>query len=131
WRAPSIATRPGLKAVELFDAVHAGKIKAIWIMATNPVVSMPDADRIGEALARCALVVVSDCVRHTDTTRCADVLLPAAAWGEKSGTVTSSELRISRQRPSLAPAGESRPDWRIVCGVARRMGFASGFEYRS
>src|SRR5690606_15041147 len=60
-----------------------------------------------------------------------DVLLPAAAWGEKSGTVTSSERRISRQRPFLAPAGESRPDWRIVCGVARRMGFASGFEYRS
>lgn len=131
WRAPHIATRPGLRAVELFDAVHAGKIKAIWIMATNPVVSMPDADRVADALERCPFVVVSDCFRHADTARYADVLLPAAAWGEKSGTVTNSERRISRQRPFLEPAGESRPDWRIVCDVARGMGFGRAFTYRS
>lgn len=131
WRAPHIATRPGLRAVELFDAVHAGKIKAIWIMATNPVVSMPDADRVADALERCPFVVVSDCFRHADTARYADVLLPAAAWGEKSGTVTNSERRISRQRPFLEPAGESRPDWRIVCDVARGIGFGRAFTYRS
>jgi len=130
WQAPNVATRPGLKAVELFDAVHAGRIKAVWIMATNPVVSMPDADRVAEALARCPLVVVSDCIRHTDTTRYAHVLLPAAAWGEKSGTVTNSERRISRQRPFLEPAGESRADWRIICDVARRMGFGRAFAHR-
>ncbi len=131
WRAPAIATRPGKKAVELFEAVESGQIKAIWIMATNPVVSMPDADRVAAALARCPLVVVSDCVRETDTTRYADVLLPAATWGEKSGTVTNSERRITRQRAFVEPPGESRPDWWIVTQVARRMGYGAAFRYRS
>ncbi|HEX6997681.1 MAG TPA: molybdopterin-dependent oxidoreductase [Gammaproteobacteria bacterium] len=131
WGAPAVATRPGLEAVELFDAVHDGRVKALWIMSTNPVVSMPDADRVAEALRRCELVVVSDCVRRTDTTELAHVLLPAAPWGEKSGTVTNSERRISRQRAFLPPAGESRPDWWIVTEVARRMGFGAAFPYRT
>ena len=97
----------------------------MWIMSTNPVVSMPDADRVRGALERCELVVVSDCVRETDTTACAHVLLPAAAWGEKDGTVTNSERRISRQRPFLPEPGESRADWWIVTEVARRMGFGA------
>jgi assimilatory nitrate reductase catalytic subunit len=98
-------------------------------MSTNPVVSLPDAERVRRALARCELVVVSDCVRATDTTAYAHVLLPAATWGEKSGTVTNSERRISRQRPFLPLPGEARPDWRIVTEVARRMGFAAAFPY--
>jgi assimilatory nitrate reductase catalytic subunit len=130
WRAPRIAKRPGLKAVELFEALDRRAIKALWVMCTNPAVSMPNADMVERALRGCELVVVSDCTR-TDTTACADVLLPAAAWGEKSGTVTSSERRISRQRAFLAPAGESRPDWWIVTEVARRMGFEAAFPYRS
>jgi assimilatory nitrate reductase catalytic subunit len=131
WNAPNVALRPGLKAVELFEAVERGTVKAIWIMATNPVVSMPDADRVRRALERCELVVVSDCVRDTDTTRCADILLPAATWGEKSGTVTNSERRISRQRQFLPVPAEARPDWWIVTQVARRMGFAPAFDYES
>src|SRR5215471_11436087 len=131
WKAPRIATTPGLKAVDLFDALDAGRIKAIWIMSTNPVVSMPDAERVRRALERCELVVVSDCVRETDTTACADVLLPAATWGEKSGSVTNSERRISRQRKFLPEPGESRADWWIVAEVARRMGFGAAFDYRS
>ena len=131
WRAPRVATRPGLKAVELFEAMHAKTIKAVWIMATNPVVSLPDADRVREALERCELVVVSDCVGVTDTTALAHVLLPAAAWGEKDGTVTNSERRISRQRAFLPPPGEAQPDWWIVCEVAKRMGFVQGFSYDS
>ena len=131
WNAPRIAQRPGLKAVEMFDAIGTGRIKAVWIVSTNPVVSMPDADRVADALAHCPLVVVSDCIRATDTTRYADVLLPAAAWGEKSGTVTNSERRISRQRAFLEMPGESRPDWWIVTEVARRMGFGGAFAYRS
>jgi len=130
WNAPHVATRPGLKAVELFDAIDSGSIRAVWIMSTNPVVSMPDADKVRRALERCDLVVVSDCVRRTDTTECADVLLPAAAWGEKSGTVTNSERRISRQRAFLPPPGASRPDWWIVSRVAQRMGFTDAFAYR-
>ena len=129
WRSPSVASRPGLKAVDLFEAMHAGRIKAVWIMATNPVVSLPDANRVREALQRCELVVVSDCVADTDTAALADVLLPAATWGEKDGTVTNSERRISRQRRFLTPPGEARPDWWIVCEVAKRMGFAQEFPY--
>ncbi len=130
WSAPRVATAPGLKAIDLFAALDQGRIKAIWIMSTNPVVSMPDADRVRRALERCELVVVSDCVRNTDTAACAHVLLPAATWGEKSGTVTNSERRISRQRQFLPPPGESRADWRIVADVARRMGFGAQFDYR-
>lgn len=131
WNAPHIASRPGLKAVELFEAVADGRIRALWIMATNPAVSLPEADGVRAALARCPFVVVSDCVRHTDTTVHAHVLLPAAAWGEKDGTVTNSERRISRQRAFLPAPGEARPDWWIVTEVARRMGFEAAFAYRS
>ena len=129
WRAPTIATRPGLKAVDMFRAVDDGRIKAVWIMATNPVVSLPDADRAREALRNCELVVVSDCIADTDTTACARVLLPAAAWGEKEGTVTNSERRISRQRTFLSPPGEARPDWWIVCEVAKRLGYSEAFDF--
>ena len=131
WQSPTMATQPGRKAVDMFDAIAAGTIKAVWIMSTNPIVSLPDADRARAALERCELVVVSDCQRHTDTTRHAHVLLPAAAWGEKSGTVTNSERRISRQRPFMDAPGESRPDWLQVCQVAQRMGFAEAFNFAS
>jgi len=129
WHSPVIARKPGLKAVELFDAIDQGKIKAVWIMATNPIVSMPDADAARRALSNCQLVVVSDCMRRTDTTRFADVLLPAAAWGEKDGTVTNSERVISRQRAFLTCPGEARPDWWIVCEVARLLGFGEAFGF--
>ena len=129
WRSPVIAQKPGLKAVDLFNSVASGDIKAIWIMATNPVDSMPDADLVRGALAACPFVVVSDVIERTDTTGAAHVLLPAAAWGEKDGTVTNSERRISRQRAFLATPGEARADWRIICEVASRLGFADAFAY--
>ena len=130
WRSPVIADKAGLKAVEMFDAMADGRIKAVWIMSTNPLVSLPDVNRARAALDACDLVVVSDCMRHTDTTRHGHVLLPATAWGEKDGTVTNSERRISRQRPFLPAPGSARSDWRTVCDVARRMGFG-GFDYTS
>jgi len=129
WQSPRIADKPGLKAVELFDAVGEGRIKALWIMATNPAVSLPDADKVRAALAGCELVVCSDIVERTDTNAYAHVLLPALGWGEKDGTVTSSERRVSRQRPFLPAPGEARADWRVVCEVARRMGFERGFDF--
>ena len=129
WNAPNIASAPGLKAVDMFQAIASGKIKAVWIMGTNPAVSLPDADRVRDALLACELVVVSDCVRHTETTACADILLPALAWGEKDGTVTNSERCISRQRTFLPAPGEAKADWWIVCQVARRLGFAGEFSY--
>jgi len=131
WNSPKMADTPGLKAVDLFEAVHHRRIKAIWIMATNPVVSMPDADKVRDALRRCELVVVSDCVQQTDTCRLAHVLLPAAAWGEKEGTVTNSDRHISRQRSFLPLPGEARPDWWIISQVAQRMGHARDFNFSS
>ena len=130
WRSPRIANKQGPKAVEMFDRVHDGRIKAVWIMATNPVVSLPDADKVRASLERCELVVVSDCMANTDTAKLAHVLLPALAWGEKDGMVTNSERTISRQRPFLPPPGEARADWRIVCDVARAMEF-DGFDFVS
>ena len=100
-------------------------------MATNPVVSLPESERVRAALLQCELVIVSDCIENTDTTACADVLLPATGWGEKDGTVTNSERRISRQRALLAPAGEARHDWWIISEVAKRLGFADAFHYDS
>jgi len=131
WKSPRIADMPGLKAVDLFDAVGEGRIKALWIMATNPAVSLPDADRVRDAISRCDFVVVSDCVADTDTAALAHVLLPAAAWGEKDGTTTNSERRISRQRAFVRPPGEAKPDWWIVSQVAARMGYAASFDYAS
>ena len=128
WQAPRLAPRPGLKAVEMFEAVMDGRIRAIWIMATNPADSMPRANRVRAALAACPFVVVSDCW-PTDTTALAHIVLPAAAWGEKDGTVTSSERRISRQRPHCACVGQSRPDWWQMAQVARRMGHAAAFAW--
>ncbi len=129
WSSPCMARKPGLKAVDLFDAIHDGTVKAVWIIATNPIVSLPDADKARAALQRCEFVVVSDVVRDTDTTQLADVLLPALAWGEKDGTVTNSERRISRQRRFLPWPGEAKPDWWALAEVGKRMGHADGFNY--
>jgi len=129
WQTNTLTKKEGLKAVELFNAVDEGKIKAIWIMATNPVVSMPNHEKIAQALAKCPLVIVSDCVESNDTLQYADVILPAQSWGEKSGTVTNSERRISRQRPFLQPFGEAKADWWIISEVAKRMGFSKQFSY--
>ncbi len=129
WQAPNICHQPGYKAVDLFAAVQRGDIKAIWIMATNPVVSMPEANRVKAALEACPLVVVSDIVTHTDTIACADIVLPATGWSEKDGTVTNSERCISRQRALLPAPGLARHDWQIICDVAQAMGFAEHFSY--
>ncbi|WP_454744355.1 nitrate reductase [Ciceribacter selenitireducens] len=131
WNAPTMAEKPGLKAVDMFQAVADGRIKALWIMSTNPVVSMPDADAVKAAIAACPFVVVSDIMRDTDTTRLAHVLLPATGWGEKDGTVTNSERRISRQRAFLPAPGDARPDWWQLAEVGRRMGFAKAFAFAS
>ena len=131
WNASSMAQKQGLKVVDLIDAIDAGKVKAIWIMATNPAVSVPDANKVRAALKKCDLVVVSDCISNTDTTELADILLPASAWGEKSGTVTNSERRISRQRQFLPTVGEAKDDWWIMSEVAHRMGFSEAFSYET
>ncbi|MBM0207625.1 molybdopterin-dependent oxidoreductase [Micromonospora sp. STR1s_5] len=117
WNAPRVAEHEGLKAVALFDAIESGRIKALWIMATNPLVSMPEAGRVAAALAKLELLVVSENVAANDTvSRGAHILLPAAAWGEKDGTVTNSERRISRPARCPGPSRGGAPDWWIVTG---------------
>ncbi|MEG0482051.1 MAG: molybdopterin-dependent oxidoreductase [Acinetobacter sp.] len=130
WHSPTIAKQAGLKAVDLFEAVESGKIKAIWIMATNPVVSLPNADQVKRALEKCEFVVVSDICKDTDTTQYADVLLPALGWGEKDGTVTNSERRISRQRAFLDIPEQAKADWWSVSQVAKKLGF-QGFDFEN
>lgn len=130
WQSPHIASKPGLCAVDLFEAVNNGSIKAIWIIGTNPVDSVPDANRVARALDACPLVIVSDVCANTDTAAYANVLLPAQPWGEKDGTVTNSERCISRQRAIRKPVDSARPDWWIVSAVACRMGFTAGFTYQ-
>ncbi len=130
WQTETLASHPGLKAIDMFDAIEAGQIKVLWVMATNPAVSLPDSDRINKILSNCEHVIVSDCIADSDTLRHADIALPAQGWGEKSGTVTNSERRISRQRKLLPSPGQAKPDWWILCEVAKRMGFADTFSFR-
>jgi assimilatory nitrate reductase catalytic subunit len=116
----------------MFEAIARGEIKALWVIGTNPAVSLPDADVVREALKKLELFVVSENVRSNDTVEAGPhVLLPALAWGEKSGTVTNSERRISRQRSFLPAPGEARPDWWILSEVAKRLGFGAAFDYKS
>ncbi|SMC22972.1 assimilatory nitrate reductase (NADH) alpha subunit apoprotein [Andreprevotia lacus DSM 23236] len=123
WGVPAerLSPRPGLPAVAMFDALREGKIKAIWIACTNPAHSMPDLGPVREALQHAEFVVLQEAYTNTDTAAFADVLLPAASWGEKNGTVTNSERRISRVRAAIAAPGEARPDWWIAAEAGRRM----------
>ncbi|KMT64295.1 nitrate reductase [Catenovulum maritimum] len=130
WQSPTISTEMGAKAVDMFEKIQNGDIKAVWIMATNPAVSLPNGNSVADALKNCPLVVVSDCNENTDTSAWADVRLPATGWSEKNGTVTNSERRISRQRGLLPPSGQAKHDWQIICEVAKAMGFEQGFDYQ-
>lgn len=130
WQAPNLVTGEGLKAVDMFEAVADGRIKALWVMCTNPAVSLPRADAVRGALRRLDALIVSESHAGIDgLLEGAHVAFPAAPWGEKDGTVTNSERRISRQRAFLPVHGEARPDWRIVCDVAAELGFGEAFAY--
>lgn len=135
WGVPAVPERPGKTAVEMFDALRSGEIKAVWIACTNPVQSLPDSQAVRAALARADFVVVQEAFRDAEICDFADVLLPAAAWAEKEGTVTNSERRISRVRAAVPPPGEARPDWQIAADFAHRLqarlGRKLAFEYDS
>jgi len=129
WGLGPISARPGLPAVELFDALADGRVKAVWIVATNPAVSVPDSARVRAALERAELVVVQDAHHPTETSALAHAVLPAAAWPEKEGTMTNSERRVSLVRRALDPPGEARPDWAIFAEAARRLGGGAAFAW--
>ncbi|CAN5910424.1 nitrate reductase [soil metagenome] len=125
----SVQQEPGLPATEMFRALDEGETKLMWVVATNPAVSMPDLSRTKRALRNAEFVVVQDAY-PTETTQFADLVLPAAQWGEKAGTMTNSERRVSLVQKVVEPVGEARADWEIFADVAHRMGFGSDFTWR-
>jgi ferredoxin-nitrate reductase len=129
WGVESVPSKPGLTAVELFRAVKSGQVKAVWIIATNPIESLPDAQLVQEALQAAELVVVQDCY-PTATSEHAHVILPAATWLEKSGTMTNSERRIMLLQPAATAPGEAMPDAEIICRFAAAMGHGQAFAYK-
>ena len=133
WQVPpeTIQPQPGADAVTMFQKIEAGEIKAVWIIGTNPVASMPNRSRVIAALQRAELVIVQDAFHPTETTRYADILLPGALWAEAEGTMVNSERNVTLMPAAVAPPGEALPDWQILAEVARRMGFGSFFNYTS
>lgn len=135
WQTSRVARKPGLKAVDMFEAVERGDIKVIWIMATNPVVSMPDNLFVRRALEKCPMVIVSDITVDSDIAQYANLLLPAAGWGEKQGMVTNSDRMLTRQRQFIAAQGEAKSDWRAISEVAAKLSLLlkqeNGFDFQS
>ncbi|MEO5681031.1 MAG: molybdopterin-dependent oxidoreductase [Chitinophagaceae bacterium] len=132
WRVPlgSIQATPGLTATEMFDALNDGKLKAIWILCTNPLVSLPDVRKAENGLKKAKFVVVQETSSRPETLRYADVILPAASWAEKEGTMTNADRRISYLNKITAAPGEALPDAEIICRFAQKMGF-EGFDYKN
>ncbi|WP_354700793.1 molybdopterin-dependent oxidoreductase [Paraconexibacter sp. AEG42_29] len=129
--APGISPAPGIPATQLVEALEAGTVKAVWIVATNPVVSQPDAQRFTAALRRADLVVVQDAYHPTETSSVAHVVLPAAQWPEKEGTMTNSERRVALVRKAIDPPGDALPDWEIFARLGRAMGHKAAFGWKS
>ncbi len=126
WGVPEVSARPGLTAVEMFEAAADGQLKALWIACTNPAQSMPDQKTVRRAFERAEFVIVQEAFETAATCELADLLLPATTWGEKEGTVTNSERRISRVRAAVPPAGQARHDWQIACAIGQRLAVALG-----
>jgi ferredoxin-nitrate reductase len=131
WGVPSIPEKPGLTATEMFDSLLSGKMKAIWIICTNPLVSLPDARNAEVALRNAKFVVVQDISHKSDTAQYADLLLPAAGWLEKDGTMTNSDRRISYLNKVIDPPGEALSDVEILCRFAKKMGFGKFFDFKN
>ena len=130
WEGKEILEKPGYTATEMFEALHSGKLKAIWIVCTNPVVSLPNSLQVEEALEKANFVVVQDISHNSETTKYADLLLPAAGWLEKEGTMTNSERRISYLEKGIEPPEEALPDVEIIAKFAQKMNF-DGFDYEN
>jgi sulfite reductase (NADPH) flavoprotein alpha-component len=131
WNVPpgTIQPKPGLAAVEMFQKIESGEVKAVWIIGTNPIASMPNRARVIAALQKAELVIVQDAFHPTETTKYADILLPGALWAEAEGTMVNSERNVTLMPRAVAPPGEAMADWKIISLVAQRMGFAESFNY--
>ncbi|MDP9433682.1 MAG: molybdopterin-dependent oxidoreductase, partial [Actinomycetota bacterium] len=133
WGLPpeALSGVPGLSATEVVDGLLDGRVRAVLVAATNPVVSLPDGGRVREAFERAELLVVQDCHHPTETSALAHAVLPSAAWPEKDGTMTNSERRVGLVRKLVDPPGEARPDWRIYAGLAAALGHRDAFAWPS
>ncbi len=129
WGVNAISEKPGYTATEMFEALREGRMKAVWIMCTNPMVSLPDSNLVEEALQKAKFVVVQDISNRADTLKYADLVLPAAAWAEKTGTMTNSERRISYLNKVVDAPGEALPDAEILWRFGQKMGFTEAFDY--
>ncbi|WP_025739638.1 nitrate reductase [Aquimarina pacifica] len=128
WGGKEISGKPGYTATEMFDALDSGKLKAVWIICTNPLVSLPNSNKVEKALKNAKFVVVQDISNRSETLEYADLILPAAGWAEKEGTMTNSERRITYLNKVVNPPGEALPDAEILWRFAQRMGY-NGFDY--
>lgn len=133
WGVPekTICAEPGLDAVSLFQKLESGTVKAVWIIGTNPIASMPNRQRVINGLQRAELVIVQDAYHPTETSRYADILLPGAVWAEAEGTMVNSERNVTLMQPAVAPPGEAQADWWIITQVARRLGFEKAFPFET
>ncbi|KLI08695.1 molybdopterin oxidoreductase [Mycolicibacterium conceptionense] len=127
----TIRTEVGPGTIGMFEQMEQGHIKACWIICTNPVASVANRKTVINGLEAAELVVVQDAYRSTATNHYADILLPAALWAEAEGVMVNSERNLTLLSPSVAPAGQARPDWQLICQVATQLGFAEHFDYRS
>src|ERR1019366_4920743 len=130
WKVDDVPEKAGYSATEMFQALRDGKMKAVWILCTNPLVSLPDSNLVEEALSKAKFVIVQDISNRSDTVKYADLVLPAAAWLEKDGTMTNSERRISYLNKVVDAPGEALPDAEIICRFADKMGFGDSFDYK-
>lgn len=130
WGVDNIPEKPGFSATEMIDALNSGKMKAVWIICTNPLVSLPNSIQVENAMKKARMVVVQDISIRSDTVRYADVIFPAAGWLEKEGTMTNSERRVSYLDKVVEGPGEALSDYEIICRVARKMGY-KGFNFRN
>ena len=131
WNAPALSAAPGLRLEHLAEALEQKRIRALWILGSDPLRSLPESGRLRRAMEACELVVVSECFADTETLGCAHISLPAAIWGERAGTLINAEGRHARQDAFLPTTGDARPDWWMLCEVAARLGFGQAFPYSS
>ncbi len=130
WNVADVPAKPGYSATEMIDALESGKLKAVWVICTNPMVSLPNSHKVERALKNAKFVVVQDISKNSDTVPFADVVFPATGWLEKEGTMTNSERRITYLSQVVKAPGEALPDYEIICRVARKMGY-SGFNFKN
>lgn len=124
-----LPSSPGLTQTEILSGAESSRVQAMYIVGENPVVSEPDVNRVRQALETLEFLAVQD-VFLSETAKLADVVLPAAVWAEKDGTFTATDRRVQRVRRAVEPPGEAKPDWQIICELAKRMGSAGGWSYR-